>query len=208
MTTNLEPEVSGKYPLLGDCVNFHGHLCPGLALGYKASVFAIRSLGEKRSEDEEIVAMVENDSCFLDAVQVITGCTLGKGNLLIRDYGKMVLSLVSRKSGTGIRVSLRAELPSLDERIHEILERIRKGQASSEEKRIFQDYQKKRAFLILSSPTEEIFSFMKIDIDPPEYARIMRSERCEVCFEPTLVTRIVNFSGKRVCIPCSMGKRE
>jgi formylmethanofuran dehydrogenase subunit E len=60
-----------------------------------------------RSEDEEIVAIVENDACYVDAVQVLTGCTFGKGNFIYKDNGKMVLTLLSRKTGQGIRVAMR-----------------------------------------------------------------------------------------------------
>ena len=70
------------------CVRFHGHICPGLAIGYAAVKAGSRVLGLSTAEDEEIVAFVENDSCAVDAVQVLLGCTFGKGNLIFRDWGK------------------------------------------------------------------------------------------------------------------------
>ena len=88
-----------------DVVDFHGHSCPGLALGYRVSQRALREL-KGRSEDEEIVAVVENNSCAVDAVQVMTGCTFGKGNLIFRDYGKQVYTFIRRPSGKYIRISL------------------------------------------------------------------------------------------------------
>lgn len=65
------------------CAVFHGHVCPGLALGFVASDFAMAKLLASHAEDEELVAVVENDACFADAVQVLTGCTFGKGNFTI-----------------------------------------------------------------------------------------------------------------------------
>jgi len=70
-------------------VDFHGHLCPGLAMGCRASLAGLRELGANRAQDEELVATVYNDSCAADGVQVLTGCTFGKGNLRFRDLGKM-----------------------------------------------------------------------------------------------------------------------
>jgi formylmethanofuran dehydrogenase subunit E len=61
-----------------EAVRFHGHLCPGLAIGYVAAKVAVQLLGIGTSEDEEIVAVVENNSCAVDAVQVLLGCTFGK----------------------------------------------------------------------------------------------------------------------------------
>jgi formylmethanofuran dehydrogenase subunit E len=56
-----------------DVTDSHGHSFPGLAPGYRMS---LRPLGEvkARSVDEEIVAVMENNSCAVDAVQVMTGC--------------------------------------------------------------------------------------------------------------------------------------
>jgi formylmethanofuran dehydrogenase subunit E len=46
---------------------------------------AMESLEMFRAKDEELVAIVENDACGVDALQCVAGCTLGKGNLLFRD---------------------------------------------------------------------------------------------------------------------------
>ena len=54
---------------LRDTIQFHGHLCPGLALGYRVAKAALRELKVNRPQDEELVAIVETDSCAADAVQ-------------------------------------------------------------------------------------------------------------------------------------------
>ncbi len=88
-----------------DAVRFHGHECGGLAWGYKVSLFALEKLNFDRASDEELVAIVENDSCAVDGIQVVTGCTFGKGNLIFRDYGKHVYTFFNRNTGEGIRIS-------------------------------------------------------------------------------------------------------
>jgi len=92
------------------CAAFHGHICPGLAIGYRSSKRGMAWLKENRAEDEEVVAIVETNACGADAVQVLTGCTFGKGNFFFKDYGKQALTLISRNSGDGIRVALKAEI--------------------------------------------------------------------------------------------------
>jgi len=89
------------------CADFHGHICPGLAIGYKAAKAGMEMLNEQRAEDEEIAAVVETDACCSDAVQVITGCTFGKGNFIYRDHGKIVFTFFSRKTGQGVRVAMK-----------------------------------------------------------------------------------------------------
>ena len=85
-------------------MEFHGHICIGLALGYRAAKAGLEGLEARRSPDEEIVVIAETDNCGLDAVQVVTGCTMGKGNLIYRDYGKNAYTFGCRNSGKAVRI--------------------------------------------------------------------------------------------------------
>ena len=85
------------------CVAFHGHLCPGVVIGYCAAKLGMRELSAQRAGDEEVIAIVENDTCAVDAIQVLTGCTFGKGNLFFRDHGKMVFTFALRANGQSVR---------------------------------------------------------------------------------------------------------
>jgi len=95
------------------CVEFHGHECGGLTIGYKASLYAIALLGLGLggggnagclSADEEVVCISENDACGVDAIQVILGCSIGKGNLLFHMRGKQAFTFFDRKSGKSLRL--------------------------------------------------------------------------------------------------------
>ena len=89
-----------------EVVEFHGHACPGLAVGYRMTREAMEYLNNNyRAEDEELVAIVENDACGTDAVQYLSGCTFGKGNFIFQDHGKMVYSFYFRKTGKAVRIS-------------------------------------------------------------------------------------------------------
>ena len=87
-----------------EIIQFHGHDCPGLAMGYRMATAAMKNLESFRADDEELVAIVENDACGVDALQCVTGCTFGKGNLRFRDYGKHVYTIYARNTRTGVRV--------------------------------------------------------------------------------------------------------
>ena len=92
--------VSRRNPrcdVLEAAIAFHGHLCPGLAIGIRAAELAQCELDNP--SDDEIVAVVETDMCGVDAIQFLTGATLGKGNLIHRDYGKMAFSFFCRDTG-------------------------------------------------------------------------------------------------------------
>ncbi len=77
------------------CAAFHGHVCGGLTIGYKAALYAIELLDLSFSDDEQVVCISENDACGVDAIQVILGCSVGKGNLLFHMRGKQAFSTYS-----------------------------------------------------------------------------------------------------------------
>jgi formylmethanofuran dehydrogenase subunit E len=116
------------------CSEFHGHICPGLSIGFRAAKAAMESLKEIRAEDEEIVAIVETDACSADAVQVLTGCTFGKGNFIFKDHGKMVLTLLSRNTGEGVRVAMKPGIFKHDKTHQKLLAKVMRGNADENDK--------------------------------------------------------------------------
>lgn len=160
------------------CVQFHGHECPGLAIGFRASEVAMGKMGKKFSakSDEEIVCVTENDACGVDAVQVLTGCTLGKGNLIMRPSGKMAFSFFCRESGDSIRLVLKPG-----------------SREMSREER--QQY-------ILGAPAEDVFFIKKPGYDFPERARLFRTVVCSKCGEGAPEHKIRLEDGEPVCLDC------
>jgi formylmethanofuran dehydrogenase subunit E len=93
---------------LRKAVEFHGHLCPGLAIGYRVAKYVKEHY--PRSEDEELVCIAENNSCSVDAVQELLGCTFGKGNLIYKDNGKQVFTFFSRSDSRAMRIYFKGDL--------------------------------------------------------------------------------------------------
>jgi len=163
-----------------EAVKFHGHSCPGLAIGYRMTLAALDSLHIERAEDEELVAIVQNDACGTDAVQFISGCTFGKGNFIFKDYGKMVYIFYNRNSKKTVRVSRKTEV------------RQKMNDLSREEM-----IQK-----ILITPTSEIINCEEIDIQAPKYAELVPTVVCDICGETVMETRTKDWNDKKICIPC------
>ena len=79
------------------CVAFHGHGCGGLAVGFRAVLYAWELFGcDSPSEDEKIVCIAETDACGVDAIQALLSCTVGKGNLIFNLQGKNAFSFYRR----------------------------------------------------------------------------------------------------------------
>lgn len=189
-----------------DVVDFHGHSCPGLALGYRVSQRALREL-KGRSEDEEIVAVVENNSCAVDAVQVMTGCTFGKGNLIFRDYGKQVYTFIRRPSGKYIRISLDWEKSDETEEEKAMWQRYRKGDSSRKVMTFVHDRREEKIRFILEADEKKLLTVKKGQAELPYMAEIFRSVRCEECGEKVAEPNLRIKNGRLVCIPCFQRKR-
>lgn len=184
------------------CVDFHGHICPGLSIGYKAAKVAMDRLAEVRAKDEEIVAIVETDACSADAVQVLTGCTFGKGNFIHRDYGKMVLTLLSRTTGQGVRVSIRPGAFPVDDAHFALLQKVMGGRASEEEKEQFYAIHLERSRDVLDMTDENLFTVETTKTALPPKAKIEPSELCTRCGEPAMPSKLESFGGSMVCRDC------
>lgn len=158
------------------CVEFHGHECPGLAIGFKACEAAKEKMNISFSTDEEVVCVTENDACGVDAVQVITGCTFGKGNLIYKDTGKMAFSFYNRSNGDSLRLMMKPFEGEMD--------------------------RKERQHYILNSPIDELFDFSKPVSSLPKKARIFKTIVCETCGEGAPEHKIRINDSKKVCLDC------
>ena len=190
-------------------VDFHGHECMGLALGYRVAEAALQALGDFRDIDEEMVAIVENDSCAVDAIQFVTGCTLGKGNLIFRDFGKLAYTFILRKNGKAVRITIndrtREEIGSEQEQqtFLDLRKKVFSGQASEEEKELFRAMTKKQTEEFLARPLEEVCDIKEVECAIPEKARIFASVTCSLCGEKVMEPRARVKNGNPVCIPCA-----
>ena len=159
-----------------DCVAFHGHECGGLTIGYKASLYAAQLLELEFSDDEQVVCISENDACGVDAVQVMLGCSIGKGNLLFHMRGKQAFSFYNRKTGKSVRLVLKLKPEGL----------------SREES--FAYYQ--------GLLPEEMFAVKETTICLPEKARLFDSYTCDCCGETTGANWIRLAGDKKLCLDC------
>ncbi|ADI73049.1 formylmethanofuran dehydrogenase subunit E region [Methanohalobium evestigatum Z-7303] len=180
---------------------FHGHQCPGLAIGYRVAQIALDKF-KNRSEDEELVAIVENNSCAVDAIQALTGCTFGKGNFVFKDYGKHVYTFIKRGDEKGIRISLKPQNDPASERHLEIFKKIQNNRATEEEIREFRKIHEQKTVNILEAPENEIFHVENVSDKAPQKAQIFETIICDECGEGVMSSRTKTINEKYVCIPC------
>lgn len=183
-------------------VAFHGHACPGLALGYRVACAAMQRLRAGRSEDEEFVAVVENDACGVDAIQALCGCTFGKGNLVFRDHGKQAFTFYNRRTGDGVRFY--AEPVYMDDPDDpEFVALAANRDRTPEQDQRFDRIMARRIQRILAMPEEEFLTIGSPREPMPTRARIFHSGRCAACNERVMETRLTSRHGQSLCTACA-----
>ncbi|MDO5044348.1 MAG: FmdE family protein [Coriobacteriia bacterium] len=155
---------------------FHGHECGGLTIGYKACLYAIELLDLDFSHDENLVCIAENDTCAVDAIQAILGCSVGKGNLLFHMRGKQAFSFYNRKNNQSVRLVLKP-------RPHD--------DASETPFEYFQNHEPK-----------DLFTVEKTVLTLPEHARLFQSYACDSCGEMTGSNWIRLAGDQKLCLDC------
>jgi formylmethanofuran dehydrogenase subunit E len=189
---------------LKKCVAFHGHLCPGLVYGYRVAKEALRLLALTRASDEEIVAVSENDSCAVDGLQVLLGATAGKGNLIIRDYGKNAYTVYSRSRRKAYRFARKEKYEYRGDAKAEF-DQLEVAYSAGKASEAQQRRQKRlKAIDLLERPFGEVFDTHEVPYEEPDYAMLARSEPCALCGVMTMATKMQSMEeGKRICVPCA-----
>lgn len=187
-----------------EVTEFHGHVCPGSAMGYKAAEIAIKELSTNKSKDEELVCITENDTCAVDAIQVVTSCTFGKGNLIFYNYGKQVYTFINRETEDAVRVSLKDtfSVDKIDPKLSKLRQKVKSGKASEEEKAELEKRLNSVSEAIINLPDDKIFNIEHIEEKIPDKASIFKSIKCQNCGEMVSEHRIKLKNGKNLCIPC------
>ena len=165
-----------KEELWKKSVEFHGHQCGGLTIGYKAALYGIDLLNLSFSPDEEVVCIAENNACGVDAIQVILGCSIGKGNLLFHMVGKQAYTFYNRKTGQSVRLMLKPRPKEMTR------------------KESFAYYQ--------GLEPREMFDLMETKILLPQPAQLFESYACASCGETTGANWIRIREGKKFCLDC------
>ena len=186
---------------LARVVDFHGHLCPGLTMGMQAAAIALREIGP-HAKDEEVVAVVETDMCGVDAIQVLTGCTFGKGNLVHRDWGKNAYSFFRRSDGKAVRIAAHPGARQPDPEHQELRTKISAGQATDADQARFRTLHEDQALAVLDMDPDDLFEVQPINEEPPRRARIHASVPCAGCGENVMETRLCRFADRDLCQPC------
>ena len=190
-----------------EVVDFHGHVCPGLAMGYRVAMLAVDELDFTRAGDEELVAVVENNSCAVDAIQAVAGCTFGKGNLIFMDHGKQVYTFFKRSTGESLRIAVVWQPPAESDEVAAAWKRFRAGDRAPEIVKTVQRNKAAKANAILDADAGALFACGPAQVPLPQKASVYPSVTCSRCGEKVMAPKALDdVPGGPLCIPC--GNRQ
>jgi len=182
--------------LLEESTAIHGHICAGQVIGVRMSMLGLREINiddPRGSQRKDFYVLVEIDRCATDAIQTVTGCSLGKRSLKWLDYGIMAATFANLKTGKAVRVTA----------LEEARETSKKYCPT-----IGNKYQQQlEAYRIM--PEEELFKVQQVRVNIPEQdmpGRPMKRVQCERCGDWIQDCREEERDGKTLCKPCALGR--
>ncbi|MBI4653744.1 MAG: formylmethanofuran dehydrogenase [Nitrospirae bacterium] len=181
--------------LLEESVRVHGHLCPGQVLGVRMSILGLNEIGIKEPKGKDrknLIVFIEIDRCATDAVQSVTGCSLGHRTMKFMDYGKMAAAFINLKTKKAVRI-------------------LAKEEARDKAKEYFPHIEDKyeaqtQAYKIM--PDNELFDVMEVEVnikseDMP--GKPLKRIKCDMCGEYVQDMREVEKNGRILCKLCAYG---
>lgn len=182
--------------LLKESSTLHGHSCAGQILGVRMAILGCREVGiDEPKVCKKLIVCVEMDRCATDAIQAVTGCSLGKRTLKFLDYGKMAATFINSDTREAVRILARDDARALAPAYCPDAANPREAQ--------------KRAYG--SMPDAVLFSIRQVKpVIAEENMPGFRGQRvdCDSCGEGINFRREIHIAGETLCIPCADSRRS
>jgi formylmethanofuran dehydrogenase subunit E len=201
-------KYQNQHDLLLKAGELHGHYCPYLALGVMAAADAFKRLSAENDGMEDLLAVVETNSCFSDGIQYTAGTTFGNNSLIYRDFGKTAVTFVKRGDSTkNLRYYFKdsdlieREYPEAAELFEKVIA-DRNGSREEEEK--MKELWQETAFKIIEADIDKLFKIeADVEMKLPDYAPVFADAECSRCGEKLMAPKAVQKDDKVLCKDCA-----
>ena len=192
----LKDEMNTFEQLLEESTRVHGHICAGQVIGVRMCLLALSLIGidePKGADRKKLYVMVEIDRCATDAIQSVTGCSLGKRSMKWFDYGVMAATFVNLETARALRITALEEARENSEKYC--------AEISDKYKRQLEAYK--------IMPEEELFRIQNVRVEIPEEdmpGRPLKRVQCSRCHDWVQDKRDLLVEGKILCRQCAYGR--
>lgn len=186
---------------------FHGHKCPAMPNGLRVGAAAMNALGVERTGDSALHAMLDLGdnhcaTCFADGIQVITGCTFGKGNIEKTHKGKWALTLIDKKTNRAVRVTPTAEAMMANKKTSFFKDYREKGVPPTQ---VPDDVVEPLVVKVMNAPEEMMMQISEVfEYKWNQPVHSFKSFVCEECGEMTVMEYGRIKGDKKVCLDCAV----
>ena len=202
----MSGELMDLRSLLDKAASSHGHLCGGMPLGIRMGVAGLRELEMTvPSKRHDLIVFAEIDRCITDAISVATGCTPGRRNLKLVNYGKFAATFVNISNGRAVRVSSRKDARDAAMRFAE-----RNGWTAPGER--IQEFSDREKEIIIKGYTEmpeaDLILIEKVKVNVPKEelpGRPTHIVACNSCGESIYDYKEIVKEGRIFCKSCAYG---
>ncbi len=199
-------ELMDLKPLLEKAASSHGHLCGGMPLGIRMGIAGLRELDMiEPAKRHNLIVFAEIDRCITDAISVVTGCTAGRRNLKLVNYGKFAATFVDSSNGKAVRVSSQKGARDAAMRFAE-----KNGWMQPGEK--IPEFSERERELIIKGYTEmpevDLITVRKVSVKVPAEdlpGRPMHIVDCAICGEEIFDQKEISEKGRVLCRSCASG---
>ena len=182
--------------LLEESTRIHGHICAGQVIGVRMAMIGLREIGisdPKGKQRKSLYVLVEIDRCATDAIQSVTGCSLGKRSLKWLDYGIMAATFVNLSTGKAVRITAREESRELAKKYSPQMDDKYKQQLE--------------AYRVM--PEKELFTIRQVSVTIPQCdmpGRPLKRVQCRDCGDWVQDGREEEKDGRTLCRSCASGR--
>lgn len=175
---------------------FHTKRAPGIPIAVQMVLLAREKLGKIK----KMGAVAETQVCLSDAIQFLTGCTIGnKYLILLNQIGRYALTLYDRENGQGFRVSV-----DLDKIDSEKMPETRKFFTRKRNARVQTDKEARKASAKLiveefMASGRDIFSIARVQVKNYQKPPVPAAALCETCHESFLQMQ----GNEKICLVCA-----
>lgn len=173
-------------------VDFHGHTCPGIAIGFRVAQIAQRELGLRPGPGSELLVKAETHSCALDAFQVLNKATCGRGSLRVKEKGKHVYLFQYSGREEIVRIAIKGAL------IEHVAEPESFASPRQRQNWVLENIQ-----FILGSPEEDFCAIQKIPSSLQQTSKAPHWATCSVCGEAVRPDHAVQSGEEYKCLTCA-----
>lgn len=187
-------------------LDLHKHRCPSMPLGLRMGEAALNKLEAEPTGDTALVALVElgdghHGTCIADGIQIITGCTLGKGNIKKLGLGKLGLTLIDKQTGRAVRVTPKADVIQAGDKSKFVQNYRKRGVPPTQ---IPEEVSSPLIDKIMTLPEETLLEISEVfDSDYQEPPFQWENFVCPECGEICVESYGQSDGGSRICVPCS-----